>query len=202
MAENSIGILGGTFNPIHNKHLELARLAYEQFDLAKVLIIPSGISYLKEGTGVLPGNIRYEMCSLACECEDYLEVSDIDIKRSGRSYTCDTLGDLLNENPQNTYYYIVGTDSFYAMDTWKDPGYIFKSCIIVVAARGEDTIEEVEHKMKVYEGKYNAAIRILHLTPDTTSSTNIRKMISKGRDVSSYLPDKLIKYIEDNRLYK
>ena len=202
MAKNSIGILGGTFNPIHNKHLELARLAYEQFDLAKVLVIPSGISYLKEGTGVLPGKVRYDMCIEACRDDSRLEVSDIEIRREGSTYTCDTLRELITLAPENTYYFIVGTDSFFAMDSWHEPGYIFKSCIIVVAARGSDTAEDISYQMKVYEGRYNAAIRILHLQPEETSSTEIRNMIREGKDVSRLLPAKLVKYIDENGLYR
>ncbi len=202
MAVNSIGLLGGTFNPIHNKHLELARLAYEQLHLAKVLIIPSGISYLKEDTGVLPGDVRYEMCREACRGDSRLEVSDIEIKREGNSYTCDTLRELITLAPDNTYYFIAGTDSFFAMDNWRDPGYIFKNCIIVVAARGNDTAEDISCQMKIYEGRYDAAIRILHLKPDDTSSTEIRKRIHEGKDVSGFLPEGLIKYINENGLYR
>ena len=202
MAKNSIGILGGTFNPIHNKHLELARLAYEQFDLAKVLVIPSGISYLKEGTGVLPCKVRYDMCIEACRDDSRLEVSDIEIRREGSTYTCDTLRELITLAPENTYFFIVGTDSFFAMDSWREPGYIFKSCIIIVAARGSDTAEDISYQMKVYEGRYNAAIRILQLQPEETSSTEIRNMIREGRDVSRLLPAKLVKYIDENGLYR
>lgn len=202
MAVNSIGILGGTFNPIHNKHLELAHLAYEQLQLAKVLIIPSGVSYLKAGTGVLPGDVRYAMCREACKGDSRLEVSDIEIKREGNSYTCDTLRELIMLDPGNTYYFIVGTDSFFALDNWRDPGYIFKSCIIVVAARGDDTVEDISYQMKIYESKYNAAIRILHLHPDDTSSTEIRNRIHEGKDISGLLPESLIKYIDENGLYR
>ena len=118
MADNSVGILGGTFNPVHRKHIELAKAACSQLCLSKVLIIPSGISYFKDGTGVLPGEVRYEMCKLAFGDDPRFVVSDMEIKRPGNSYTCDTLRELISSAPGNTYYYIVGEDTFFSLETW------------------------------------------------------------------------------------
>ena len=85
MGRRSVGILGGTFNPIHDQHILLAKSAYEQLSLSRVILMPSGVSYLKRNQDVLPSDLRYEMCLLAAEDISFLEVSDMEIKRSGNS---------------------------------------------------------------------------------------------------------------------
>ena len=201
MADNSVGILGGTFNPVHRKHIELAEAACSQLCLSKVLIIPSGISYFKDGTGVLPGEVRYEMCKLAFGDDPRFVVSDMEIKRPGNSYTCDTLRELISSAPGNTYYYIVGEDTFFSLETWKSPEIIFKSCVIVVADRDRADRERITRQIRIYEGRYNAAVRTLDIVPDTTSSSEIREMIRRGEDTGDYLPPQVAEYIRKNKLY-
>ncbi len=200
-----IGILGGTFNPIHNQHLLLAKTAYEQLSLEKILLIPSGISYLKAGTNVLPAEIRYEMCLLASKSVPYLDVSDIEIRRKGNSYTCDTLRELLSEDPERILYFIVGSDTLMMLEKWKDPEYIFRNCIITAAKRLDDnnyTDDKINACIRKYENIYNAEIETIDIAISDLSSSMIRDAASKGDDISPYVPKDVVDYIKDKGLYK
>ena len=205
MSANSIGVLGGTFNPVHNQHIQLAKNACEQLSLSRVLLMPSGLSYLKKDMNVLPSDKRYEMCRLAAEDLPFLEVSDLEIKRTGNTYTCDTIKELLEQDPHSTYYFIIGADTLFMLDRWKEPEYIFEHCIIAVAARAdakEHTDIGLVRKIREYEGKYNAAVRLIDINVSDLSSSYIRELASGGKDIRRFVPDKVAKYITENRLYR
>ena len=205
MSSKDIGILGGTFNPIHNQHLLLAKKAYELFQPDKILLIPSGISYLKEGTNVLPADKRYEMCRLAVNDIPYIELSDIELKRKGNSYTCDTLKELSLQYPDAEFYYIIGADTLFMLENWRNPEYIFSNCILTVASRidrNNYTDEELKQKITYYEKRYDARIRVLEINISDLSSSMIRQAAAKGEDIRSFVPEAVADYIIKNGLYR
>ena len=203
MSRRSIGILGGTFNPIHTEHIRLAEEAAAAFDLKEVLLIPSGESYLKKGTGVLPKEIRYEMCLLATKGRDRLRVSDMEIKREGNSYTCDTIKALREQDPTATYYFIAGTDTLESIDSWRDPGYIFHNCVFLAAARDDVSMDDIKKRIIYYEGRYNAVIRIMRDRGVSLSSSFIRRAISEGdyEVARKFLDPSVYDYIREKGLY-
>ena len=113
-----IGIMGGTFNPIHNGHVALADAAYKTFSLDKVLFMPSGNSYMKQH--VLDNSKRVSMVSKAIESISYFELSTIEVERFGNTYTSETLQQLTQQNPDVQYYFIMGADSLFHIEKWKD----------------------------------------------------------------------------------
>ena len=126
---SKIGILGGTFNPIHNGHLLLAEQARCFYGLDQVLFIPSGCSYMKRQEEILPGEIRFQMVQLAIADNPYFCASDMEIVREGNSYTCETITRLHAQYPEDELYYIVGADTLFQMEFWKNPEQIFTQCI-------------------------------------------------------------------------
>ena len=120
-AGRKVGILGGTFDPIHTAHLIIAEAAYDAFDLDEVLLMPSGHSYFKDQRSqkVLPPEIRYQMVCEAAADNPHFTPSDFEIHREGNTYTCDTLRGLREQNPENHYYFIVGADSIRDILTWR-----------------------------------------------------------------------------------
>ena len=116
--KSKIGILGGTFDPIHNGHLQLAESAYNEFGLEKVIFIPTGVSYMK--SGVSQAHHRYEMCSLAISSFPYFEIDDEEIKREGNTYTFETLRYLNSKYPDAEICFIIGLDTLYSIETWKN----------------------------------------------------------------------------------
>ena len=132
-----IGIMGGTFNPIHNGHIALAQKAYEDLKLDKVLFMPSGTSYLKQN--VLSAKHRVEMVRRAILPYSYFELSLIEVNRAGNTYTYETLQQLKCENPNIEYYFIIGADSLFNIDGWKCPERLLKTCTILAAYRDGKT---------------------------------------------------------------
>ncbi len=200
--EKKIGIMGGTFNPIHLGHLLLPEQAKEAFDLDEVLFIPSGNPYMKDTTPVLDGKIRAHMTALALEGHPYFSISSIELDKSGPTYTYETLETLKAKNPDDTYYFLVGADSLLTMETWKNPERIFQNCVVAASVRGtgtEDKIRKIATHL-IYE--YHADIRILPVRFIDISSSEIRERISKGKSVRYMFPEKVWNYIYDNNLYQ
>ncbi len=200
--EKKIGIMGGTFNPIHLGHLLLAEQAKEAFDLDEVLFIPSGNPYMKDTAPVLDGKIRARMTALALEGHPCFSISSIELDKSGPTYTYETLETLKAKNPDDTYYFLVGADSLLTMETWKNPERIFQNCVVAASVRGtgtEDKIRKIATHL-IYE--YHADIRILPVRFIDISSSEIRERISKGKSVRYMLPEKVWNYIYDNNLYQ
>lgn len=197
-----VGILGGTFNPIHMAHLIIAEIALEEAELDEVLFIPSGCSYLKDASDILPTKDRIRMTGLAIEDNSHFALSTIEIDRGGNSYTCDTLEELKRSYPDQEYYLIMGADNLFTMEGWKDPEVIFRDAKILAAVRGSKKPAEMEEKISELKEKYNADITLLHVSHVDISSSMIREKIAKGRSVRYMLPEKVREYIMKNHFYE
>lgn len=196
-----IGIMGGTFNPIHYGHLLLAESARETFHLDKIVFIPSGIPYMKDSSSILNGESRLHMVMLAIEGNPYFELSRIELDRTGPTYTRDTLASLQMDNNEDKYYFIMGADSLLMIESWKDPKFIMQNCTILAAVRGNETAGNIEKKAEYLIRKYQADIRILPSRYIDISSSDIRNNVKQGTSVRYMLPDKVAEYIQKNGLY-
>lgn len=198
-----IGFLGGTFNPIHNGHLYLAENAYKKLNLDKVIIMPTGLSYLKADDNVLDKQSRADMVKLAIKEYPYFEFSDIELNKDGNTYTFETLQDLKLLYPNDDIYFLVGTDTFFSMDMWKCPDKIFDNCIVAVMLRDDSNFKQIEEKSAEYINKYNAKSVFIDTKKIDISSTEIRNSINSGSydKKTNMIPDVVYEYIINNRLY-
>ena len=195
-----IGLFGGTFDPIHNGHLWIAKNAYETYSLDKVLFIPSGISYMK--SGVLSVSHRVNMVKLAISDYPFFSLSTIESDKNQNSYSYETILELKKENPNDEFFFIIGFDSLKNMVKWKNPEIIFKEVTVLVAIRDDGNIDLIKEYIDEYSKEYGACIKIIQCEKIEVSSTQIRQDIINGNDVSKMLPSKVYNYIIDNRLYK
>lgn len=202
MRDKKIGIMGGTFNPIHTGHLLLAQAALEEAKLDRICFMPSGISYLKQDNTVLDAAHRLQMTQLAVSGNPDFTVSDMEIKREGNTYTCDTLKQLKEEQPQNSFYFIVGADSLFYMENWYHPKEIFASCTILAAVRDDFGLSDLEEKANQLKREFDADISLLHLPRIDISSTDIRERIKSGKSIRYMVPDAVCDYILQNHLYQ
>lgn len=198
----NVGIMGGTFNPIHNGHLTLAKEALRQFSLDEVLFMPCGKPYMKDEKIVESAQARAEMTELAIQDNHYFVLSTIEIEQTGNTYTYQTLEKLKQENPNTEYYYIVGADSLFYMANWRYPERIFRNCCVISAIRGEKTTADLERQIVFLKDKYNADVRLLHTERMDISSSNIRKKIAMGVSIEGDVPEPVKIYIEKKGLYR
>lgn len=196
-----IGIMGGTFNPIHNGHLLLAESARELFELDKIIFMPCGNPYMKNVSSILTGKERAHMIELAIEGNPHFEISKMELEKEGPTYTCETLAALKELNCEDQYYFIMGADSLLMLENWKDPEYILKNCIIVTAVRGSGTEEKIVKIAGHLIYEYQADIRILPARYIDISSSDLRSRIREGNSVRYMLPDKVLAYIQEKGLY-
>ena len=196
-----IGILGGTFNPIHIGHLLLAQNAMEYCDLDEVLIMPSGVSYLKDPDEIAATRHRVNMVKHAIEGNDGFVLSTIESERKGNSYTYETLGELVKEHPDVSYHYIIGADTLFSIENWKNPDRIFDKCTIVCARRDGHSDRSLNEQRAYLEEKFNAHIIIMDVPETEISSSFIRNMLAMNKSCRYYLDDKVREYIKVNGLY-
>ncbi len=197
-----VGILGGTFNPIHMGHLILAEHAYSEFDLDEILFIPTGISYFKDPKTVADKKSRLDMLSEAIKNNSHFALSTIETDREGNSYTYETLELLKKENPDTSYYLILGADTFFQIEEWRNTEIIMKNATILASIRSGQSKEALEKKALELTEKYGAEIKILTFPYIDLSSTDIRQRIRTNKSVRYMLPDATLSYIEKNRLYR
>ena len=197
-----VGVLGGTFNPIHIGHLTLAQNAMEYCDLEKVLFVPSGCSYLKDPKDVASTGHRVKMTGLAIKDNSRFELSTVESERSGNSYTYETLEILNKEHPDTDYYFIVGADTFMFMENWKEPERIFAACKIICAKRDGMDSDELNEKAVHLKEKFNADMIIMDIPEIDVSSSTVRRLLRSGISCRYYLDEDVRRYITDNALYK
>lgn len=194
-------MFGGSFDPIHLGHVSLAHAFTERLGLDRVLIVPTCIPPHKiKKTSVTPRQ-RLEMCRLAFEGEEGYEVSDIEIRREGASYTYLTLTELKELYPQDELYLITGADMFMTIHRWKEPQIIFRLATICGVPRNNEDISGLE-KQAEFLHTLGARTEILDAGIMTVSSTEIRERISRGQDISSLVPPAVEDYIYQNKLYR
>ncbi len=202
-----VGIMGGTFNPIHLGHVKLAQAAYEQFGLDKVVFIPTGHPPHKKGSVIVSDEHRMKMVELAIEDYPYFEASDMEIKREGYTYTYDTLKELKSQNTQDEIYFIIGADSLFNLEKWFKPSEILKMCVMVAADRDDIPEEEFQAKIDYFNEKFSADIRPLKVPMMDISSTEIRNAMKdnnltpKDNINLDLIDSKVLAYIRENNLY-
>ena len=197
-----VGIMGGTFNPIHNGHLRLAQKALEQFALDEVLFMPCGVPYMKVDQKVEDGRVRAEMTALAIEGQPRFTLSDIELTQTGNTYTYQTLKRLRAENPQAKYYFIVGADSLFHMSKWAHPEELFADCCILAAVRDGKTTEDMEEQIRFLQEEYCADICLLQTECMDISSSDIRRKIAAGESVERDVPESVRSSIVQKGLYR
>lgn len=196
-----IGILGGTFNPIHWGHLLLAEWARDALAFDEVWFIPTGHSYMKADDNVLPGEERFHMVKLALEGCSYFRCLDLEIRRQGCSYSYETLEQLKNMYPSDDFYFIVGADCLFSIENWKCAERIFQSCTLTAAIRDKTSWDEMENKRAELERKFRGKILLMPFVSLSVSSTELRQRIRERKTVRYLVPDKVIKYIEEKGFY-
>ena len=200
--KHRIGIMGGTFDPIHIGHLMLAECAYEQFQLEQVMFLPSGNPPHKQDRSDGASDLqRMEMVRLAIEDNRHFSLDPEEMLRSGLTYTNETLKMLKERHPDTDYYFIIGADSLMTFDTWKNPDIICQNCILVAAVRDQLDVCTMNRKMEELKDRYGARIHLLH-TPDVEISSNsLRAWCRQNRSIRYYVPDRVYEYIRKNNIY-
>lgn len=202
MDKQLIGIMGGTFDPIHYGHLILAQYVLDNMKLDEILFVPSGISYLKSKRKVSDKMHRLNMTKLGIANNDKFELSTIEIDRTGNTYTVDTITELNDKYPNNTYYFIIGADSLFDLLKWKDHKRLLNICNFIVANRGATyTDKQLNDEIHMLETTYHANITLVRIPDIEISSSEIRNRVKDKLSIRYLLPEKVEKYIDDNKLY-
>ena len=196
-----IAMFGGSFNPIHNGHIMLANAFQKELSLDKVLIIPTYIPPHKQRDYSVSPQQKLEMCRLAVKDMPFAEVSDIEIKRQGASYTYMTLQELRKIYPHDELYLITGADMFMTIHQWKNPEIIFQLAVICGVPRNDDDISHLQ-KQSDYLHSLGAKTKILDMNIITVSSTQIRNNVSHNKSISGMVNPDIENYIIKNNLYK
>lgn len=187
-----IGILGGSFNPIHNGHLVLADEVRQKLELDKIFFIPVNLPVHKEEKDLLIAPERFKMLKLALKDNPDFEALDLEIKRKGKSYTIDTLRSLREKYPAGgKFFFIVGSDALSYLESWKDIDQVMKLAKFVVASRPGYPLK-------------NLSKNILPLAVESidVSGFRLRSRIKNRESVRYYLPAQVYKYIEKKGFYK
>ncbi|MCD8090796.1 MAG: nicotinate-nucleotide adenylyltransferase [Clostridiales bacterium] len=197
-----IGIMGGTFDPIHFGHLSLAEAVRCELDLDKIIFIPAGEPPHKEAENLGSTEDRYNMTLLGCRDNPFFEVSRIELDREGLSYSVDTVRALKELYPEGTeFYFILGADSLMDLEKWREPKLLLSLCSFAAVARPGFKNKKTEAQIKKLEEKFNADIKYIESSKLDISSTDIRRRIAAGKSVKYNVPETVIKYIEEKELY-
>jgi nicotinate-nucleotide adenylyltransferase len=211
-----VGILGGTFNPIHNAHRYIAEAALRHCQLDQVLFLPAAIPPHKEIADEVSFDHRLAMVELAIADNPAFTSSDLESKRSGASFSVDTLSHLKETQPTDEFFFIIGLDSFRDITTWKEYRRLFELTNVVVASRpgpGDDDPQQFlpvaikddfcydERSLKLRH-KSGCELIFIHDTRLDISSTLIRQIVAQGKSIRDYVSQPVIDYIEQNGLYR
>ncbi len=194
-----IGLYGGAFNPVHNGHLALAEHFKNALELERLIFIPTHVPPHKSGDGLVSGEHRINMLSLALSGLEYCSVSDIEFRREGKSYTYDTVCELKKIYPDDEFFLIVGADQYFDFQKWYRADDILRQVTVCSAARENNQYRQMlEYKSK-HDNMQNTVVCNFDVTE--ISSSKIRNMIITGQSVSEFVPDSVLRYIKENNLY-
>lgn len=190
----SIGIMGGTFDPIHHGHLVAASEVMDVFQLDQVIFVPTAMQPFKAGRKVTPAEHRYLMTVIATASNPRFSVSRVDIDRGGTTYTIDTLHDLRKLYPDADFYFITGADALTQIVQWKDADLLFEIAHFIGVTRPGHVLDA--KKLPA------SSVSLLEVPAMAISSTDCRKRVEHGKPVWYLVPDGVVQYINKYRLYQ
>jgi len=190
-----LGILGGTFDPIHSGHLILAEQLKDELKLQKVIFIPSANPPHKENHPVSPAKDRLKMVKIAIQDNPDFLISDIELRRGGKSYTIDTLARLVKFYKDSELFFLLGSDAIDELPTWKEPDKIFQKVKVVIALR--PGFDRINQKNRFVQKSLVVPINGLNI-----SSSQIRERIREGKSIRYLVPPGVEKFIRSKKLYR
>ena len=198
----SIGIMGGTFDPIHHGHLVAADAARHSFGLERVIFVPASQPPHKGGRDITPSGHRYQMTVLAAMTNPFFEVSRVELDREGPSYTVDTIKHFRSLDPDCEFFFITGTDAILEIRTWERYGELLDLCRFIAATRpgyGSGALAGLEAELG---SERMSRVHALEVPALDISSSDIRERIRTGQPVKYLLPETVENYISKYRLYR
>jgi nicotinate-nucleotide adenylyltransferase len=213
----AIGLLGGTFDPVHFGHLRLATELAEAFHLEQVLFVPAGLPYHRGRSAHATNEQRLTMLKLATQRDSRFDVDDRELKREGNTYTYDTLAEIRKERgPDVPVVFLAGTDTFAKVDTWHRWTELFELAHFAVAIRADDEDwfkkgpgvipRQIWPRITLDPRELAAApagkVMTFRMTPLSISSTALRALAAEGRSVRYLAPDPVVEYIRSHDLYR
>ena len=222
-----IGIMGGTFDPIHLGHLRAAEEIYWAFGLDRIIFVPAARPPHKEEVVAASAMHRYEMVSLATVFTPYFTVSPIELQREGKSYSVETVREFQRlSGPDTTLYFVVGVDTFLEMSGWREAKELLTLARVIVTARPGWRLDEVEHLLapeqrrllgnptfrylkvsevdpeRVEESPAPRQVLLVEVVSLDIASREIRQLVEEGRSIRHLVPDTVAAYMAKNRLYQ
>ena len=191
-----VGLFGGTFNPLHNAHIEVARAALRQYELSRIVFIPNGIPPHKEHVLGIDKEARFEMVRRAIESMPEFTASKVEVDRAGPSYTIDTIRALKDDYPQGICF-IVGADRLLKIDTWKEPHELLRSVPFIIAPRSGVSLDVFD-----VSPFREAVIVPLQMDDVDLSSSGLRERIQRGESIREWVPEQVAEYIEEHKYYR
>lgn len=196
-----IGIMGGTFNPIHNAHLMMAQAAYEQYELDEVWFMPLKRPPHKSQCEIVSEEHRSRMVQFAIDGIEQFSLSDMELKRQGTTYTSETLAQCVKEFPEAKFYFILGGDSLENFEQWFHPEEIVRLCTILAVSREDMTDDELKNRCQELSKKYTGNFLPVSMPRFTISSLEIRERLLQHKSLVGYIPEKVLRYIGVHGLY-
>ncbi len=195
-----IGIYGGSFDPVHNGHINAARNFMEELSLDKIIIVPAYCSPFKKGLAVTPSQHRLNMCNIAFGNTEGFEVSDAEILRADEGYMSDTVAQIREQYPDAELFLLLGSDQLLIFQKWHAWSKITDEATVAAAARTWDDDAAMEAAAAVLRS-YGAEVIIVPIDVKELSSTDVREAVRRGDDISAMVPPGVAEYIWDNYLY-
>lgn len=198
-SQQTLGLMGGTFDPIHLGHLLIAQAAIDQLPLSRVVFLPDGDPPHKQR--VTQGEHRLRMVQLAIEKEPRFTASDMELKRPGTTYTVDSLMQFRRQVPCHRLLYLVGSDTFFLFPTWRTAEKVAQLCDMAILMRPGDDPDKVRAAQQAFQQRYRLNSHLLQGQGLNISSSLVRDTVSAGGDVRGLVPEKVAAYIAAHRLY-
>jgi nicotinate-nucleotide adenylyltransferase len=199
--KKKIGLLGGSFNPIHTGHLLLAESARDQYELDKVLFIPTGNNPFKLSQDEISREHRLKMVELAIEGNESFEILTLEIDQEGITYTIDTINKIKRIYPDSDFYFIAGADLMFEITLWKGAPELLKAVKFITTFRPGYSHDRLDMRIQELQDIYGASIYKLYATEMDIASSDIRSRIKNGYSIRYLLPDSVESYIREHDLY-
>ncbi len=197
-----LGLLGGTFDPIHFGHLLLAERCREECGLDRVWFVPSGQPPHKSADGISPGNQRAELVEFAIAGHPQFGVNRLELAREGRSFTVDTLREVHAEDPSRELFFLIGADSLADLPSWRNPPGIVELATIVAVNRGDRPLPDLDAVRRTLGSAIADRIRLVTMPGIDLSSTDIRRRVREGKSIRFMTPRPCEVYIQEHGLYQ